>query len=56
MQKMNRKERSEWLYFMKNGKRQFCKVCNLCRKECKQSWRVKAIFCPQFEEHEKTPL
>lgn len=30
------------------GRRQYNKICNVCKNDCKQSFKAKLITCPKF--------
>lgn len=51
--RMSKQRKIEWAIFL-NAKNRitYNKLCLQCRKDCKQSFRVKVIDCPKFERKE----
>ena len=44
-------KKDEWQFFRtKNGKISYHKKCLGCVHDCKQSYRVKAIYCPRYKK------
>lgn len=45
------KARKEELSFFLNdqGRIEYCSLCSKCEKECKQSYKIKAIYCPVYK-------
>ncbi len=53
MPRMSKKKKIEWSIFLdKRNRITYNKLCLTCRKECKQSFRVKVIQCPQYQKKE----
>ena len=49
------KKHDEWAFFRKpSGQKAYHKKCIRCVHNCKQSWRVKALFCPRFSRADCT--
>lgn len=47
--KLNEEQKQEWSLFLKNGKIAYNPKCKNCTEECKQSWKVEIISCPNFK-------
>ena len=36
-----------WQFYLdENGNISYCELCSACGRDCKQSFRVKGIYCP----------
>ena len=56
MPRMSKKRKMEWALFLSDYNRiKYNKLCLKCRNDCKQSFRVKVIQCPQFRRKEGRP-
>ena len=45
----SKKWKLEWAFFLgENGRRQYHPFCQRCVHDCKQSFRVKLIACPNY--------
>lgn len=53
MPRLGKKKREEWSYFMKNGRRQYNKICKDCVHDCRQSHRVIIVSCRRYESRRK---
>ena len=49
-------KKDEWLFFRtKNNRISYHKKCLGCVHDCKQSYRVKAIYCPRYKKRGRWP-
>ena len=49
MPRMTKKQKEEWTLFLnENNRRQYNDVCRRCVHECKQSFRVEVVCCPNY--------
>lgn len=47
---MTDKEKRYWAYFLNSkGKIEYYPLCKSCRNLCKQSFRIKGIYCPKYQ-------
>jgi hypothetical protein len=48
---MTDKEKRYWAYFLNvNGKIDYFEQCKRCAHSCKQSFRIKELWCKRFRE------
>lgn len=51
--RLSKKRKEEWAIFLdKRNRITYNKLCLRCRRDCKQSFRVKVIDCHKFERKE----
>lgn len=50
MSRMSKKQKEEMAFFLdERGRINYHEKCRQCVRECKQSYRVKGIYCPLYE-------
>lgn len=55
MLKMSKKRRQEWAMFLDERNRiSYNELCRKCQNDCKQSFRVLVIECPNYESKRKS--
>lgn len=51
MAKLSKRFKDEWQFYLNSYNRiTFNRQCKKCVHTCKQSFRVKLLFCPNFKE------
>lgn len=47
---MTDNEKRLWSYFLnQKGQIEYCELCNRCKNDCRQSFRISGILCKKFE-------
>lgn len=50
MGRMSKKRKEEMAFFLdERGRISYHEKCRQCVRECKQSYKVKGIYCPMYE-------
>lgn len=50
-QVVSSEEKLLWSYFMNDkGELEYYKLCEQCKNDCKQSFRISGIRCPKFSD------
>ena len=50
MPRLSKKSKQEWAFFIhpKTNRRTYNEICRSCTRDCKQSFRVIIIQCPNY--------
>lgn len=47
---MSKTRKGELSFFLNDrGRIEYCRLCNQCEKDCKQSFKIKGIYCPVYK-------